>query len=242
MKFLYILLISSLLSFAARAEDTKQLTPPLGNNVISCVSRIYYPVNETRIYEDYMTNPDELENIKRHLYASPRIDSITIYSYASPEGRYEFNQWLAAERGKTAKQYILSNIPKFRNFPDSLIRLMPVAENWAGMREEIVELYTLPNKEEVLAIIDMPDISDADRKGRLQRLDNGRSWRFILDYIMPQLRYATWISVWTPVEKSMKPIYNYCPSTPLRNHCKSSVYRNIAYCQARIITQRQYWL
>lgn len=151
-----------------------------------------------------MSNPDELENIKRHLYSSPRIDSITIYSYASPEGSYEFNKWLAAERGKTAKKFILNNIPAHRNFPDSLIRIMPTAENWEGLREEIVNLYTLPDKDKVLAIIDDNNITDAERKVQLKRLDHGRSWQYIIKHIMPRLRYATWISVWVPVEKMMR--------------------------------------
>lgn len=176
---------------------------PADDSITTTVSRIYYPVNKIDIYENYMSNPDELENIKRHLYSSPCIDSITIYSYASPEGSYEFNKWLAAERGKTAKIFILNNIPAHRNFPDSLIRIMPTAENWVGLREEIVNLYTLPDKDKVLAIIDDNNITDAERKVQLKRLDYGRSWQYIIKHIMPRLRYATWISVWVPVEKMM---------------------------------------
>ena len=200
-----LLLISSLLSVATVAYGSSHAAqPPVNDTVTTCVSRIYYPVNKVDIHEDYMSNPLELENIKRHLYSSPRIDSITIYSYASPEGSYEFNKWLAAERGKTARRYILDNIPQHRNFPDSLIRIMPTAENWEGLREEIVKLYTLPDKDRVLAILDCEDISDAERKEQLKRLDRGRSWQYIIRHIMPKLRYATWISVWTPVEKMMR--------------------------------------
>ena len=123
LRFLYIqLFIFSLLSVATVAYGSSPAAIPAANDTTTtCVSRIYYPVNEIDIHENYMTNSAELENIKRHLYSSPRIDSITIYSYASPEGSYEFNKWLAAERGKTARRYILDNIPRHRNFPDSLI-------------------------------------------------------------------------------------------------------------------------
>ncbi|MBR5822936.1 MAG: hypothetical protein IKY67_02195, partial [Paludibacteraceae bacterium] len=126
-----ILLITSL---SASAKDSQIACQNDSSVVVH--SKIYYPVNKIDIYEDYMNNPKELESIKLHLAASPRIDSITIYSYASPEGRYSFNKWLAEERGKTAKRYILSLVPKFRDFNDSIIRISPTAENWEGLREE----------------------------------------------------------------------------------------------------------
>lgn len=164
-------------------------------------SKIYYPVNKVNIYEDYMNNPIELEYIKLHLAASPRIDSIIIHSYASPEGPYRFNKWLAEERGKTAKRYILEHIPEFRHFPDTLVRVAPIAENWIGLREEVVNNYTLGDRNRVLEIIDMDGMSDEQRKTQLKRLNGGKSWRYILNNIMPHLRYATWVSVWQPVEK-----------------------------------------
>lgn len=166
-------------------------------------SKIYYPVNKIKIYEGYMSNPHELDLIKRHLAASPRIDSITIYSYASPEGGYAFNKWLASERGKTAKRYILSHIPEFRKIPDSLIRISPTAENWEGLREEVVSNYDRPDRDKVLEIIDNRDINDAKRKNLLRRLDGGRSWKYILRNLMPHLRYATWVSVWRPVGEAI---------------------------------------
>ena len=69
--------------------------------------RIYYPVNKTDIHEDYMDNATQLHHIRKYLEKSPQIDSITIYSYASPEGSYALNKRLARERGKTAKQYLM---------------------------------------------------------------------------------------------------------------------------------------
>ena len=101
-------------------------------------SKIYYPVNKIEIYEDYMSNSEELEYIKLHLANSPRIDSITIYSYASPEGRYKFNKWLAEERGKTAKRYILEHIPEYKHIPDSIVRIAPTAENVRSEKYPII--------------------------------------------------------------------------------------------------------
>lgn len=162
--------------------------------------RIYYPINKVELHENYMSNEQNLEIIRTYLRESPRIDSIVIYSYASPEGPYRFNKQLAQKRGETAKRYILSQVPEGRLFPDSLIHLRPEAENWTGLREEVIAEYHRHDREEVLEILDS-DLPDNEKKLHLQRLDGRRSWRYILRNIMPKLRYATWISVWQPILK-----------------------------------------
>ena len=160
--------------------------------------RIYYPVNKTRLYPDYMSNRRNLEVIREYLAESPRIDSIVIFSYASPEGPYDFNKKLAQGRGATAKQYILSLLPEGRELADSLIHLRPEAENWEGLREEIFLNYHQDDRTEVLAILDST-LTDAEKKIALQQLNGRRPWRYIIQHIMPKLRYATWISVWAPI-------------------------------------------
>jgi len=162
--------------------------------------RIFYPVNKTDIHEDYMDNADQLHRIRKYLEKSPKIDSITIYSYASPEGSYAVNKRLSRERGKTAKQYLLSLIPAERHLPDSLFIIDPTAENWEGLREKIYYQYQHDDKDEILAVLDRTDITDERRKVLLKRLNGGRSWRYIVKEIMPHLRYATWISVWQRIK------------------------------------------
>ena len=162
--------------------------------------RVYYPVGQTKLFEDYMDNAESFYRIRKYLQKSPQIDSITIYSYASPEGSYAVNKRLAAERGQTAKQFLLNLFPEERHLSESLIKLDPTAENWAGLRDKIVYEYALADKDEVLAILDRKDITDERRKVLLKRLHAGKSWRYIVKEIMPQLRYATWISVWQRIE------------------------------------------
>ena len=91
--------------------------------------RIFYRVNSTRIDSSYMDNADRLHEIDRYLARSPRMDSIVIYSYASPEGPFRRNRYLADKRGEMAKRYILSRLPEGSTFHDSLIHLRPEAEN-----------------------------------------------------------------------------------------------------------------
>jgi len=162
--------------------------------------RIFYPVNETKLHEDYMDNANQLHRILKHLEKSPQIDSITIYSYASPEGPYALNKRLAAERGKTAKEYLLKHFPTERHLSDSLIIINPTAENWQGLRDKVYYQYPYDEMEDVLALLDRTDISDERRKVLLKRLNYGKPWVYILKNIMPELRYATWVSVWKRIQ------------------------------------------
>ena len=156
---------------------------------------IHYPINKTDVREDYMDNAENLQTIKNYIRYSPRIDSMVIYSYASPEGSYSFNKYLAEKRGISAKKYILQQIPAERNFDESLIILKPDAENWIGLKEKVLSQYMRNDRDDVLRILDS-DEEDERKKTLLKQLDGGRSWQYILKHIMPQLRYATWISVW----------------------------------------------
>lgn len=194
--YLICLCLWTVLPYSVTAQDNRVLASTDTSEVRQF--RIYYPVNKTRLYPDYMSNPHNLRIIGEYLAESPRIDSIIIYSYASPEGPYEFNKRLSRERGLTAKRYLLSLVPLWRELPDSVFRLRPEAENWEGLREEIDLHYHEADRDEVLAILDS-NLPDAQKKTSLQRLNGRRPWQYILKHIMPKLRYATWISVWSPV-------------------------------------------
>ena len=162
--------------------------------------RIFYPVGAVELHEDYMDNAHSLDRICKYLEKSPKIDSITIYSYASPEGPYQLNKRLAAGRGKTVKEYLMKHLPPHRQLPDSLLIIDPTAENWDGLRRLVQYQYTLADKDKVLAILSRTDISDERRKVLLKGLNRGKSWKYILKHLMPQLRYATWVMVWQPLE------------------------------------------
>lgn len=185
------LLLCLPLNLLAQTTDTLSL-----DSSVEMRFRIYYPVNQTQLHEDYMDNANQLHRILKYLEKSPQIDSITIFSYASPEGPYALNKRLAAERGKTAKQYLLNHLPAERHLPDSLIIIDPTAENWEGLRDKVLYQYPLDDKEEVLELLDREDINDERRKVLLKRLNRGKPWRYIRDHILPELRYATWVSVW----------------------------------------------
>lgn len=154
---------------------------------------IYYPVSRTHIQEDYLGNDTTFLEIKNYLSLSPHIDSIVIYSYASPEGTYQFNKYLSRERGITAFRYIKEHMSVHDALnADKIVRFSPIAENWDGLYEEVLKHYDRHDLDEVLEILRRTDITDETRKTLLKKLDGGNSWLFILKNCMPQLRHATW--------------------------------------------------
>lgn len=161
--------------------------------------KLYYRWNEVDIDRSYLNNSENIEQIVRHLQLSPQIDSIAIYSYASPEGVYEHNANLASARAKAARRFILKNLPEDSSLSKNGISLHPVAENWDGLREAVEKDYHRRDRDRVISILDDKRISDATREWRLQQLDGGISWKWMCIHLMPKLRLATWVCVWESV-------------------------------------------
>ena len=157
---------------------------------------IYYKVDSIDINPTYLDNRRQIDHILHYLDKSPRIDSITIYAWASPEGPYRRNKWLSRERAKTAKAFLLRHSPDSAKLNADKIQISPIAENWAGLKELVVSEYRRDDRNRVLEILDDRSIDDNVRKARLQKLDRGRTWRYLIDNYMPQLRAATWVCVW----------------------------------------------
>lgn len=162
---------------------------------------ISYPINETELHENYLDNSTALQTIKRAFINSPRIDSILIYSYASPEGPYGFNKYLAKKRGERARQYLLEHMASARNFPDSLIIIKPTAENWGGLEELVRKYYPYSDRNDILDLLSREDISNDEKKGLLKKMNDGHPWSYIKAKILPNLRYATWVAEWVPMRK-----------------------------------------
>ena len=59
------------------------------------------------------------------------IDSIHLYTYASPEGREKYNVQLAVRRADTMQRYLADNYPLLSSVP---VSLFPQGENWDGLR------------------------------------------------------------------------------------------------------------
>ena len=200
-------------------QTVRQSLRDLDEPTMRSVSRrfaIFYCVNGVDIDEQYLDNIWQLGQIRKFLSISPKIDSITIRSYASPEGPYSRNVWLSRKRAESAKNFLLKMIPSGSSLDADKIKLDPVPENWEGLTEEIEKNYHEEDRDQVLEILHS-DIGTELKKTRLKALNRGTSWRHIIDENMPRLRYATWICVWVdPGIAHVEKHFTDYPSTPSR--------------------------
>lgn len=150
-----------------------------------------FPVNQTAIHPDYRNNPAELKKIKQTVEAVKNdpyatITSLSIKGYASPEGTYKGNAYLAENRAKALLNYVkdrydLSGVELTVDFEP---------EDWEGL-EAAVEKGNLPDKEELLAIIRADEPADWDaREWKLKALNGGTSYKVLLRDVYPSLRHS----------------------------------------------------
>lgn len=133
--------------------------------------------------------------LRHYLTESPRIDSITIYAYASPEGVYEHNMRLAEQRAEAAERYVLAQLAGKGDFDVSRVRICPMGENWTGLEADIENNYRRHDRERVLDILRAP-VSNDTKKWRLKQLDGGYTYGYIIRRHMPGLRAAALVCVW----------------------------------------------
>lgn len=159
---------------------------------------LYYYQDRIDLQEDYLDNALQMARIRRVLSASPRIDSIAIYAYASPEGNPRGNELLAKKRAEVARDFILANLPNDSVLLPQNIILHPMGENWDGLYKELDANYHQPNRDRVMKIM-RADIPTETKKWRLRQLDNGVTYSWIIKHHMPPLRLATWVCVYVKI-------------------------------------------
>lgn len=166
---------------------------------------LYYYCDRIDLQEDYLDNAVQMERIRNILARSPRIDSIAIYAYASPEGAPHRNDWLARRRAEVARDFILANLPNDSVLLPQNIILHPMGENWEGLYEELEANYHQKNRDRVMKIM-RADIPSETKKWRLKQLDNGFTYNWIIRHHMPALRLATWLCVYQPIQEIVAPV------------------------------------
>ncbi len=147
-----------------------------------------FPVDRTVIYPDYRRNTAELGKIAATIDSVRGDRDITITTvhlkgYASPEGTYAHNTYLAKERTEALRRHIL----RLYDFDDETIRTDYEPEDWEGLRR-YVEASNLEHRAEILACIDTP--LEPDAKERRIRSNYPEEYRFLLQHCYPALRHT----------------------------------------------------
>lgn len=103
---------------------------------------------------------------------------------ASPEGPEAHNVWLGRTRAYRLYDYLKANTA----LPDSLIRIENLMEDWHTPLR-LMQRQEFPHKDRVLGIwADQPD--SRRRKREIMAIDNGRTWRYLIDKAFRPARNA----------------------------------------------------
>ena len=159
---------------------------------------VYYRPGYSLLDLSYMNNAASLERLKegiRGMEGNPNIvlQRIKILSGASPEGATSLNKRLARRRGERLRDYLREKLI----LPDSIFVLSSLGEDWQGLAQELAK-EDVPWKDKALNIIENTPVWIVKngkvvdgRKRRLQNLNGGKAWNYMLANHFETLRSGT---------------------------------------------------
>ena len=161
--------------------------------------RIRYVINRPEVDTTFVDNDARISDMRSFLErlrddSFIRVRNVKFRGTASPDGGYEFNRWLSANRLRTFKELARNYI----TLPDSSIIANVDAIPWDEFRQKIVEADSIPHRDEVLAIIDegpriVPWFNNRHIDARLLKLKpmyKGTVWEVLKEPILRDLRYG----------------------------------------------------
>ncbi len=112
------------------------------------------------------------------------LEQFEISAYASPDGKYSFNEKLAERRQNVSADYMKKELQKMKM--DVNINTRYTAEDWDGF-QELIQASNLQDKQVILSVLSMYQ----DPEEREQQIRNmSEIYTDIKDGIMPELRRA----------------------------------------------------
>lgn len=161
---------------------------------------IYFRVGRTDIDAIYMDNALTMANLSGVINMivnseGSSVSRIVVAGFSSPDGSFQHNDRMAFDRAVSVKKFIM----EATGVDDHKIRAFNGSVDWRGLRV-MVEKSDLPEKHQVLSIIDNTPIWDSRRQvgrhGELMRLNGGSTYRYLLAEYFPYLRNGAFIKVY----------------------------------------------
>lgn len=174
--------------------DQVIITDSTWHDSIQGQARIQYIINEWDLRPDSKDNSGELDRISATLDkifndSTIRVRTITICSYASPDGSYAFNDNLAKKRTESLKDFVVERY----DLPLDVIKTTSVAEDWEGLEYMIAAstVQELPHRDQLLDLIHSD--RGLDEKERIIRSRYAVDFNYMKDHILPPLRRSEYI-------------------------------------------------
>ena len=136
--------------------------------------------------------------------------AVEVQAYASPDGGYELNEKLAAQREKNTTNYLKNQLKKEK--VDAPLSAHYTAQDWEGFRE-LVEKSNLQDKDLVLRVLSMyPDPEVREREIK----NISTVFKQLADEILPQLRRSRLVANVEIIGKSDEELAKLASESPNR--------------------------
>lgn len=165
--------------------------------------RVYFNVNKWQFEQTNSVHSPSMNVFIEKVCATANegdLDHIVVYGYASPDGSPQRNVRLAQRRCESVAAFIIART----GISAELVQTEAEGVAWAELRNMVAENYEVPCRERVLQILDDPTLRVYraggpvldERKDMLMKLAGGVPYRWMLQHIFPELRYALSIMIY----------------------------------------------
>ena len=147
------------------------------------------------------------------------LKDIEVSAYASPDGGFDLNDKLAAQRQNNTRQYVEQQLKKAK-LTDAAVDAKYTAEDWDGF-QELVKASNIQDKDVILRVLSMYK----DPQEREQQIKNiSATFRELADGILPQLRRSRMIINYETVGRSDEQIQQQLKADPSKLSVEEMLY------------------
>lgn len=146
---------------------------------------VLFPFNSDSVLVNYQKNAANLQALETVLAAGNSVKSISVTSFSSPEGDWNYNKALSTRRANSIKTFILKKYPALA----AKMILNPGVESWEELRAKVSTDSRLEDivRQNILQIIDSQDAPDM-KEHKLRALPQYRS---LYSNYFKSLRFAS---------------------------------------------------
>jgi len=156
---------------------------------------INFVINRSDVRDSEKTEGD-IQTLVNFLQAGYDLRQIVVSGYASPDGELQLNDKLADQRAKSANDFVFNALygkkgmkkGKEQLFDDGFYQEQNGTEDWKGLSSAIANATDLPEKDQVMTIINSNSSSEEKQAG-LRKLT--KSYSVLADKYLPPLRRAS---------------------------------------------------
>ena len=145
-------------------------------------------------YRDNQRVMDRIVDITRQIMTdtTSSVQKIQLIGLASIEGGPAVNERIAQNRALSLQKYIQQNI----SVPDTLFETVGGGEAWSEFRDLLNDMA--PEHAQLSKAVEIIDqeTDDKVRERRIKQLDNGRTWAYIKEHVLKDLRNSGYIRIY----------------------------------------------